>query len=75
VAALVAVARSGQEVVAAQVHQAVRVALLWVEGLLMRQVVAAEVGCVAAEMLQVVAAEVGCGAAEVAAAVLLQFPH
>ncbi len=57
---LVDVARSGQKVVAAQVHRVVRVALPRVEVLLRRQVVAAEAGR---------------GAAEVAAAVLLQFPH
>jgi hypothetical protein len=49
-------------VVAAQVHRAVRVALLRVAVLLLRQVVAAVVKC---------GAEVGCGAAEVAAAMLL----
>ena len=59
---MVVVARSGKEVVAAQVRRAVRVALLRVEVLLLRQVVAAEVGC---------GAEVRCGSAEVVAAVLL----
>ena len=60
---MVVVARSGKEVVAAQVRRAVCVALMRVEVLLLRQVVTAEVGCGAAEA--------GCGAAEVAAAVLL----
>ena len=57
----VAVARSGQEVVAVQVRRAVCVALPRVEVtvLLMRQVVAAEVEC-------------GTADSEVAAAVLLQ---
>jgi hypothetical protein len=54
------VARSdqGAAAVAAQVHRAVRVEVL----LLLRQVVAAEMGC---------GAEVRCGSAEVVAAVLL----
>jgi hypothetical protein len=51
-----------EAVVAAQVHRAVRVALLRVAVLLLRQVMAAVVKC---------GAEVGCGAAEVAAAMLL----
>jgi hypothetical protein len=57
VAALVVVATSDKEVVAAQVPQAARV-----EMLLRRQVVAEVAGC---------GAEVRCGSAEVVAAVLL----